>query len=161
MFNRFVKDAREVARQAEEIARELASPAIEAEHLLLALTERPGTTAQTVLTEVGLDHGEVQEALDRENERSLAAVGVSAAAFDLSPAADAATRPRWATSAKLALERSLEVAVARDDNRIEPGHILLGLLQASVGTVPRALEGAGIDRTDVANRVEATLDRPG
>ncbi len=157
MFNRFVKDAREIATQAQEIARRLASPTVEAEHLLLALAERPSTSTQKVLAEAGLDHEGILEALDRENERSLAAVGVSASGFNLPPVADPA-KPQWATSAKLALERSLKVAASRDDHRIEPGHILLGVLRAPAGTVPRALEDAGIERVDFACRVEAALD---
>ena len=159
MFNRFVKDAREIAAGAQEIARGLASPTVEAEHLLLALAEHAGTPAQEVLAGAGLDHDEICAALDGENERSLAAVGVSPAVFNLPPRASAANeKPRWATSAKLALERSLKVAAARDDRRIGPGHILLGVLRAPVGTVPRALEVAGIDRADLALRVEARLD---
>lgn len=158
MFNRFVKDAREIARDAQEIARRLASPTIEAEHLLLALAERPGIAAQRVLADAGLDYEGVRAALDRENERSLAAVGVSPADFNLPPVADLAKSPVWGTSAKLALERSLGVASARDDRRIEPRHILLGVLKASVGTLPRALDGAGVDRADLARRIDATLD---
>jgi len=72
----------------------------------LAPAERPGTTAQKVLVDAGLDHEEVREALEAENERSLATVGVSPDAFNLSPTADAARKPQWATSSKLALERS-------------------------------------------------------
>lgn len=156
MFNRFVKDARQTATEAQEIARRLASPTVEAEHLLLALAGQAGP-AQEALASVGLDHDEIGAALAAENERSLAAVGVSLADFDLPPITRARDKPQWATSAKLALERSLRVALARDDHRIEPGHILLGVLRAPVGTVPRALEVAGIDRVELTHRVEAKL----
>lgn len=161
MFNRFVKEARGVATRAQTIARTLGSPTIEAEHLLLALAETPVTMARTALVDAGLDWQGVLNALDRENERSLAAVGISPAAFNLPPVAPAATKPKWATSAKLALERSLKVAARRNDSRIEPDHILLGVLQAPVGTVPRALEVAGIDRLEVVRRFEAELHHSG
>jgi ATP-dependent Clp protease ATP-binding subunit ClpA len=157
MFNRFVKDARQIVTQAHTIASGLGSPMVEAEHLLLALTE--ATVTQGSLAEAGLDTHGLREALERENERSLAAVGISPAAFDLPPVADAGTKPQWATSAKLALERSLKVAMARKDSRIEPAHLVLGVLRAPVGTVPRALEVAGLDRLALARRVEAELDR--
>ena len=158
MFNRFVKEAREIAARAPTVARGLGSPTVEAEHLLLALTEAPDTGTKEALAGAGLNWQVVREALDQENERSLAAVGISPAAFDLPAVADPATRPEWATSAKLALERSLKVAAARRDSRIEPTHILLGVLRAPVGTVPRALEVAGIDRLAVARRVEKGMD---
>lgn len=161
MFHRFVKQAREIATQAEDVARGLASPTIEAEHILLALAERPGTTVQPILADAGLDPEGLREALERENERSLAAVGVSPDAFDLPLATHQARTPRWGRSAKLALERSLKVATARDDRRIEPGHILLGVLQAPLGTVPRTLEGAEIDGAEIVNRVETALNLAG
>lgn len=155
MFNRFVKEAREIAAQAQTVAQGLGSPTIEAEHLLLALTEAGATRA--TLAEAGLDWHGLRDALAREAERSLAAVGISATAVNLPPPAHAGTKARWATSAKLALERSLKVATARKDSRIRPDHILLGVLQAPLGTVPRALEVAGVDRLAIARRVEAEL----
>lgn len=161
MFNRFVKQARDIAAQAQSIACGLGSPTVEAEHLLLALSEAQATVAHKALAEAGLDWHGMREALAGENERSLAAVGISIAAFDLPPVAGADARPQWATSAKVALERSLTVAAARNDSRIASDHILLGILQARLGTVPRALEVAGIDRLAFARRVEAELDRAG
>jgi ATP-dependent Clp protease ATP-binding subunit ClpA len=149
MFNRFTRDARAVAREAEAFAARGGSPTIEAEHLLLALAAGP--------LDLGLDCDDVREALDAENARSLAAVGVSCGAFHVPPPVAA---PRWGTSAKLALERSLRVALARKDRRIEPGHVLLGVLAAPVGTVPRALECAGIDRAALRGRVESALGDP-
>lgn len=56
-----------------------------------------------------------------------------------------------------ALERALRVAAARGDRAIGPGHVVLGVLRAEPGTVPRALAAAGVDRVDLAGRVEATL----
>lgn len=161
MFNRFVSEARQTAARAQRIARGLASPTIEAEHLLLALAEHPGDRASAVLSGAGLGRPELRAALDAEHERSLAAVGVSCADFELSATADPAKRPQWATSAKLALERALEAAAARGNRRIEPGHILVGVLRARAGTVPRALESAGIDPRDLERRMQASLDRTG
>ena len=96
MFERFSHDAREVVKGAEAEARELGSPAIEAEHLLLALADRVAA-----LPAAGLDHDGVLAALDAERDRSLAAVGVSASGFEPSPLP---SKPKFATSAKSALE---------------------------------------------------------
>jgi len=161
IFNRFAKNARATATHAERVALRLASPTVEAEHLLLALAEGPPAATQEALADAGLKPEELQEALADETDRSLASVGLSADAFYLSSFVDAAVRPKWGTSAKLALERSMKVAVRLGHSRIEPGHILLGVLQASIGTVPRALETAGVDRHDIVRRVEATLDHAG
>jgi len=157
MFNRFAKDARRLAAAAQQTARDLGSPAVEAEHLLMALTERPGTELAELLADAGLDRSGIHDALEAESERSLAAVGISAQAFDLPAPRAAEAEPRWAASAKLAMERSLKIAVARKDHRIESAHVLLGVLDASHGTVPRALEQAGVDREALGSRVAAAL----
>jgi ATP-dependent Clp protease ATP-binding subunit ClpA len=148
MFERFTRDARAVVKDADTEARRLGSPTIEAEHMLLALARREP---------FGLDRDEVLSALEAERERSLMAVGISAGDFDLPPTP--VTRPRMAASAKIALERSLRASVARSDRRIEAGHILLGVLAAEAGTVPRALSLADIDRDELRTRTAAWLDR--
>lgn len=110
---------------------------------------------------MGLDPEGIRKALDREQERSLAAVGVSASSYDLPAEAALASKPTWATSAKLAMERAYKLAAERSDTRIDPGHILLGVLDARLGTVPRALEAAGVDRLELARRAGARIDDAG
>jgi|GraSoiStandDraft_4_1057263.scaffolds.fasta_scaffold256053_3 ATP-dependent Clp protease ATP-binding subunit ClpA len=150
MFERFTQEARQVVKAAETLASGLGSPTIEAEHLLLALAD-----CQPVLADAGLDHDGVLAALAEERERSLLAVGISAADFDLPPAP--LTRPRMAASSKVALERAVRAAVSRSDKRIAGGHILLGVLAAEAGTVPRALAISGIDRQELRDRAAAAL----
>ena len=160
IFNRFAKDARGLAGEAQQIARSLGSPTVEAEHLLLAFTDRSQTKLRDLLVEAGVDHDAVQAALAAENEQSLAAVGVSPTRFELPAARPTAETPPWATSAKLALERSMKIALARGDHGIEPAHILLGVLDAKLGTVPRALAIAGVDRERLARLVETQVLAP-
>ena len=155
MFERFTREARLVVTTAESEARELGSPAIEAEHLLLALTRLDETTpVGGALAEARLDHAALLDALDAERERSLMAVGISIGDFDLPPARPSA-KPRMAAGAKSALEHALRISLARADKRIGSGHILLALLRAEAGTVPRALKGAGVDRAELNDRVAA------
>jgi D-alanyl-D-alanine carboxypeptidase len=151
MFERFTRDARQVVRSAETVAAGLGSPTTEAEHLLLALS-----ACEPVLADVGLDYDGVLAALQAERERSLRAIGIELSDFDLPPAP--LTRPRFAASSKLALERAVRAAVARSDKRIVGGHILLGVLAAEAGTVPRALQIAGIDRAELRDRAAASLN---
>jgi ATP-dependent Clp protease ATP-binding subunit ClpA len=159
MLERFVKDARKVAAEAQEEARTLGSSSVEAEHVLLALSRDASGIAGEVLERAGLDYARVLDALESEFERSLMAVGLSVHAFDLPAAAPFAGRPRWGASAKLSLERALEVARARGDRRVESAHILLALLDAEEGTVPRALRDARVDPAALAAEAHAALDR--
>jgi len=55
------------------------------------------------------------------------------------------------------LERALKSAVGR--GQIRPGHLLLGVLAAQAGTVPRALALAGADSGDLAARTRQALER--
>ena len=155
MLERFVKEARDVAADAHDQARARGSSTVEAEHVLLALARDSTGRAGEVLARAGLDHAAVVSALESEFETTLAAVGVSVAALGAPPpTVPFAGRPRFGASATGALERALEVARDRGDRRIESAHILLGLLKAREGTVPRALRGAGVDPAALA------ADRP-
>lgn len=145
MFERFTKDARRTVEAALREAQAAGSPTVEAEHLLVALARRP----HPALAARGLGAGRVAEALAAERAASLAAAGVD---WDV-PTRPTRAEPRFAASAKLALERSLPAAVARGDRRLTSDHVLLGVLEAEVGTVPRALALAGVDRRALAEAV--------
>lgn len=155
MFERFTRDARTVVKAADTQARGLGSPTIEAEHLLLALAAHTPPVAP--LVDVGLDHDAVLAALDAARERTLMAVGISAHDFDLPPA-PVTRSPRLAASARTALERAVKTSAARSDRRIVAGHVLLGVLQAEAGTVPRALAAAEVDVDELRARTAAWLD---
>ena len=147
-FERFTKEARAtVAAAFDEEARSGARGTVEAEHLLLALTAHPD------LHGLGLDHAAILAALAHEEERSLASVGIAAGDFDPPPARPGRRSPKLATSAKLALERSVAAAVKRGERRITAAHLLLGVLAAERGRVPRALQIAGIDVDELRSRI--------
>ncbi len=156
MFKRFVADSRQVVEEARKITSRLASPTVEAEHLLMGVARQPHTAAHDLLVSLGLDYDELRDALHADFEGSLAAVGITLT-FDLEATAATARTPRWGTSAKLALQRSAKIADARRDRRLTPGHIVLGVLRAPAGTVPRALDRAGVDRAELTRLVEAVL----
>jgi ATP-dependent Clp protease ATP-binding subunit ClpA len=147
-FERFTKDARAaVLTASEKEARSSGQGTIEAEHLLLALAAHPD------LRELGLDHEALVAALVQEEERSLAAVGIAAGDFGLPVTRSRRPKPKLATSAKLALQRALTIAVDRGERRIHAGHLLYGVLAAERGRVPRALQIAGIDVDELRARI--------
>ena len=153
MFERFTKAARETVTEASLIARDMGAMTIEAEHLLLAVTNSPSPAAG-VLHDAGLDDDGLRAALAAETARSLAAVGVGVGVEGLQFSPFVNT-PRFGQSAKLALERALKVALARNDRHIGSTHLTLAVLQPSVGTVPRALDGAGVDRARLISALSA------
>ncbi|HEU0257643.1 MAG TPA: hypothetical protein VFQ96_07370 [Microbacteriaceae bacterium] len=133
--------------------------AVEASDLLLALTIGPGPVAE-VLAEVGLDHDGLAGALRVEWEASLRYAGVAPLPAEQLAATPAHNRPRFGTSAREALvagHRMLAHAAARRSGRRRDDErsVALGVLHAELGTVPRALELAGVDRRSLAARIRA------
>jgi ATP-dependent Clp protease ATP-binding subunit ClpA len=130
---------------ATQEARQDRSTTIEAHHLLLAIAADTEPTTTELLGSVGLDRDAIRAALDREFTHALGAAGVTLAPFGLAPESTVDRRqPRLGASAKLAMERGFASAPRKRDCR--PIHLLLGILLAHNGTVPRALALAGVDR---------------
>ena len=149
-------EAKIVLLQARTCARLTGSASIEAEHLLLALASRPGTEAYAILRNAGLDADSVVEALAVEQAASLAAVGVTS--LSAPPPSYVPVAHDVGESTRLALTRGAAAAKARKDRRMRSGHLLIGVLSAAVGRVPRALAYAGIDKGRLLAETHAALD---
>jgi ATP-dependent Clp protease ATP-binding subunit ClpA len=147
-FERLTADARAaVLAASEDEARAEGSATIEAEHLLLALAAHPS------LEHLGLDRAEIAGALAREEERSLAAVGVAPGDYGSPTPTGRPRKPKLATSFKVALHRAVTTAQVCGDRRIGAHHLLGGVLAAEHGRVPRALRIAGIDVAELRTRL--------
>jgi D-alanyl-D-alanine carboxypeptidase len=152
-FGKYVKA---VLERAVDEAQEAGAATVEAEHVLLALAAEPESTVRGLLESAGLDRRRIQDALDEEFERSLGAAGINVENSELPPARRSAKRPtRMGATVKLILERG--VVGAESKRNLRPAHLLLGVLQLNVGTVPRALAIAGVDLDDFKARVRRSL----
>ena len=132
---------------------------VEAEHLLLALAADRRTPVATLLAEHGLDHEAILHALRVERERSLAAVGIAEPPDAARLAAVRAIgRPRWGSSTQDAFRFANDGATragrqGRHGTTTED--VLFGILSLELGTVPRALAYAGVDRLALREIVKA------
>lgn len=127
---------------------------IEAEHMLLALATNPESDAARVLNQYGLDHQRLASALHEEHRQTLAFAGMNAPDKKLVEATELEGSPSLGTSAKAALRRAL--IGSRHDRRrarLRSDDLLAGILEAELGTVPRVLAIAGIDRAALVQRV--------
>lgn len=140
-----VNDVRAVLiRGARAEAVEDGSTAIEAEHVLLALTELTGTTTARLLAEAGLTRETIRAALDREWEESLSVAGVTVAVAELPKATpDRSRNPQIGETTKLLLKRAADSSAG---GRMGAAHLLIGALDTNLGRIPRALDLAGINR---------------
>lgn len=126
---------------------------IEAEHMLLALAASSGGDAAKVLNEAGLDHERLASALQNERRRTLAFAGMTAPDKKVAAPTELEGPLSLGTSAKAAVKRALIGARhERHRVRLRSTDLLAGILEAELGTVPRALALAGIDRIELASR---------
>lgn len=153
-MNPFDRYLHAVITRAQLEASDDGSATVEAPHLLLAVAAEPEPVTRGVLDSLGLDAAAVRQALNREFEHSLSVVGVSRTSYELPRPSRMPARPSMGTSAKLVLERAFTTYRKKE---LRPAHVLLGLLSAQVGTVPRALALAGVDREDALERLRRAL----
>ena len=155
-FTKYVRSTLEQAGREAQLDR---SSRIEAQHVLLAISTQLETPAARLLLSLGLDHRALRDAFERERAHSLRVAGVSLEGFELprpdvsEGAAGVAIVTELGTSFRTALERG--VSGVRRNPR--PEHLLLGILGAEHGTVPRALALAGIDRGALRRSVQHAL----
>src|SRR6202049_4860290 len=122
--------------------------------MLLALTTSSDGDAAKLMHEAGLDHERMASALKEERRRTLAFAGMKAPEKKLVPATEAESPLSFGTSAKAAFKRAL-IGARHERHRahLRGTDLLAGILEAELGTVPRALAIAGIDRVALALRV--------
>lgn len=130
---------------------------VESEHLLLAIAASTDVAAAT-LAEAGLDYAGIETALRVERQNALASAGVESVA-DERLAATRDARPGWGASIREALGRSnfrgRRGRPHAERERLAVADALAGVLRAELGTVPRALAYAGVDRAALVARLEA------
>ncbi|OIJ67008.1 Clp protease N-terminal domain-containing protein [Streptomyces mangrovisoli] len=154
MFERFTKDARAVVDGAMQHAERAGAPALDAEHLLLAVLDREGSRASFALAALGL--ADRKDSVARAVTESRRRAGLSRAEADAlaglgidvleivsrieeahgvgAMSGDHADqggrtfgRRSFSRSAKHVLERAVRQAVARRDRHVGDEHLLLAL----------------------------------
>ncbi|THV31257.1 Clp protease N-terminal domain-containing protein [Glycomyces paridis] len=148
MFERFSPASRAAVTGAVGDARDRGDRRVGTEHLLLAVL-REGE-AEVLLGATAAQAREAAADLDR---RALTAVGVDTAGFTQKGPAAKRKSPAFGSGAKAALSRSLAIAVAAKDKRIEPRHLLLALLERDrPDPVAELFAALGIDPTEARAR---------
>lgn len=138
--------------RARTLAKQAGSRSLEAEHLILALASERESEPARLLAEAGLDYEKLTDAFREERKQSLAYAGVELA---FPAATEWQGTPVWASSAKEALLRGRTAATRRHHGRVNGVDLLVGILKADLGTVPRALDLAGVDREALIARATA------
>lgn len=149
-----------VVRQFQIEAKQDGAKFIEAEHMLLALAADKESDAAKLLSEFGVDHERLASALREEHHRTLAFAGINAPAGRPVQATEVESSLSLGTSAKAAVRRALIGSRHDRRARLRSTNLLAGILEAELGTVPRALAIAGIDRTAIIARARGRAPEP-
>lgn len=144
---REIRQLMELSQQ--EAARRSAST-VEAEHILLALAALPDSRGGAFLIANGLDRAALEEALVAERRHSLGSVGAPVYAEVDLKAARRRHKPRWGASSRDAFDRGMRVSRGREN--VSTLNLVVGALMAELGTVPRMLGLAGVDRHQILGR---------
>jgi ATP-dependent Clp protease ATP-binding subunit ClpA len=184
MFERFSKPARAAVVGAQEEARELRSPHIDVEHLLLGVLFEAETPLRNLLADLGItyDDARVQVSRKRDSDplgeadaEALKSIGIDLDAvresLEASFGQDALDRGapeprrRWrgghipfTSGAKKTLELSLREALAHKDDHIGSEHVLLGIVRAP-SPIAEAIITAHVPLADLRTKVLGLLDR--
>jgi ATP-dependent Clp protease ATP-binding subunit ClpA len=137
-----------VIRRSEVEAKAYRAKFIEAEHILLALANHADSDVGRLLIVHGLDHERLVSALRDERRRSLAFAGVKTLGVEPGEPTEPDVSLSLGTSAKAAIKRAMIASRSNRPRRVrlEGADLFVGILQAELGTVPRALAIAGVDR---------------
>ena len=141
-----------VVQQFQIEAKQDGAKFIEAEHMLLALAADKESDAARLLSEFAVDHERLVSALHEEHHRTLAFAGIDAPAQRLAQPTEVESSLSLGTSAKAAVRRALLGSHHDRRARLRSTNLLAGILEAELGTVPRALAIAGIDRAAIIAR---------
>ncbi|MFT5222777.1 MAG: ATP-dependent Clp protease ATP-binding subunit ClpA [Glaciecola sp.] len=142
MFERFTDEARHAVVIAQEQSRILSNDYIGPRHLLLALAADPDTVAGRVLGAQGVTFKRVRAEVEEHHGR-----GTETPNSDIP----------FTAEAKAALSRALQVCMDLDDPEINPGHLLIGLLQVEGALTTEVLEGLNLDVAETIERTERLL----
>jgi ATP-dependent Clp protease ATP-binding subunit ClpA len=149
MFERFTDHARQVVVLAEEEARLMRHGHIGTEHLLVGLARVDDDVASPMLH----DHGLTGE---KARAEVVAIVGIG----NTEPGGQIPFTP----AAHDALEATLRESLELGHDRVEPAHLLLGVLRQRDGVARRLLSGAGANppeaRAEVVSRLAQTTSQP-
>jgi len=143
-FDRFTKDAQEVAQRAAGIMQRYSHNQIDTEHLLLALMEQPRGMVSQLLTFLKVDANALSERLD-----TILRTGPQGEIVEVGPGQVSIT-PRLVRIIDLALEESNRLK----DELISTKHIFMAIFSEHDTPVARLLEGTGLTRDRVYNAIQ-------
>lgn len=163
-----LRDMRTIGRlltDAEEVARRLGDERPSAEHLLLAAMMLPDGSAARVLQRFNLDADRLAQAIRDEHASALVTAGIDASTAAAMSADRPVTPPRGSgvyrsNPSAQELFQAAGAAARAAGQQLAGAHVVLAAADLEHGTLARALERLGVDRSALRAAAGAELGAP-
>ncbi|PMB38232.1 hypothetical protein CEN41_24010 [Fischerella thermalis CCMEE 5330] len=133
-FDKLTIKAQEALQEAQQLSERYRHPAIDCEHLLLALLQQEGGVVPSLLQKLGVMPRAIESAMAQDLQRRPQVSGASAVGAQITQ------------RLKTALDTAFDEAMRLKDEYVSTEHLLLGLAADTAGEAGRALRMQGVTR---------------
>jgi len=146
MFDKFSERSAEVFVNAQEEAKELGHSYVGTEHILLAILKLNESSLKAILENHGINYSRIRNEI-------ISIVGMGMRGFIMSP--------QMTPRAKRVTELAYEEAKRLGEEKIEPEHLLLGILREGEGIAVHILKKIGVDLQHLRRELAGTMPEEG
>lgn len=146
MFDKFSERSAEVFVNAQEEAKELGHSYVGTEHILLAILKLNDVSLKAILENHGINYSRIRNEI-------ISIVGMGMRGFIMSP--------QMTPRAKRVTELAYEEAKRLGEEKIEPEHLLLGILREGEGIAVHILKKIGVDLQQLRRELAGTMPEEG
>jgi ATP-dependent Clp protease ATP-binding subunit ClpB len=141
-FDKLTIKAQEAVQEAVHLAEQYRHPAVDSEHLMLALLQQEGGVVPAILQKLGVMPAVIRNGIEAELKRRPQASGASAVGAQMTQ------------RLKVVFDTAFEEATRLKDEYVSTEHLLLGLAADTAGEVGRLLRANGISRDAILRALQ-------
>ncbi len=141
-FDKLTIKAQEAVQEAIHLAEQYRHPAVDSEHLMLALLQQEGGVVPAILQKLGVMPAVIRNSIEADLRRRPQATGASAAGAQITP------------RLKAVFDTAFDEAIRLKDEYVSTEHLLLGLTADTSGEVGRILRASGVTRDAILRALQ-------
>jgi ATP-dependent Clp protease ATP-binding subunit ClpB len=141
-FDKLTIKAQEAVQEAVHLAEQYRHPAVDSEHLMLALLQQERGVVPAILQKLGVMPAVIRNGIEAELKRRPQASGASAVGAQMTQ------------RLKVVFDTAFEEATRLKDEYVSTEHLLLGLAADTAGEVGRLLRANGVSRDAILRALQ-------
>jgi ATP-dependent Clp protease ATP-binding subunit ClpB len=141
-FDKLTIKAQEALQEAQQLSEQHRHPAIDCEHLLLALVQQEGGVVPSLLQKLGVMPRTIESSMAQDLQRRPQVSGASTVGAQITQ------------RLKTALDTAFDEAMRLKDEYVSTEHLLLGLAADTAGEAGRALRMQGVTRDAILRALQ-------